>query len=182
MTSIPYRQQNPYKGTSLRCWIRLRFAAADGSLHERELVADTGSPCAVILGQNDLALLLRSTAAGMNSNFGQLTGAWLELNMPELGLNTQIIGYGSDRVLQTVGRDRVDFVGVVGLPLLRMMEYGGDATSFWVQKPPHVILGTKASSGSVIWRRGITSTEQPFCPSCDRQKARNNESRPLSDP
>lgn len=133
MTSIPYRQRNPYKGTSPRCWVRLRFAAADGSLHERELVADTGSPCAVILGQSDLALLLRSAAAGMNSNFGQLTGAWLELSMPELGLTTPVIGYGSDRVLQVVQGDSADFAGVAGLPLLRMVEYGGDATSFWVQ-------------------------------------------------
>jgi hypothetical protein len=97
--------------------------AADGSLHERELVADTGSPCAVILGQTDLALLLRSAAAGMNSNFGLLTGAWLELSMPELGLNTQLIGYGSDQVLQAVQNDSVDFAGLAGLPLLRRVEY-----------------------------------------------------------
>lgn len=134
MSSIPYRQQNPYKGTSPRCWIRLRFAASDGSLHERELVADTGSPCAVILGSTDLALLLRSAAAGMNSNFGPLTGAWLELSMPELGLITPVVGYGSDQVLQAVQRDSVDFAGVAGLPLLRMVEYGGGATSFWVRK------------------------------------------------
>jgi len=136
MTSNPYRQQNPYKGASPRCWIRLRFVAADGSLHERELVADTGSPCAVILGQPDLALLLRSAAAGMNSNFGRLTGAWLELAMPELGLSTLVVGYGSDQVLQAVLRDSIDFAGVAGLPLLRMVEYGGDFTSFWVQEAP----------------------------------------------
>ncbi len=136
MASIPYRQQNPYKGTSPRCWVRLRFSAADGSLHERELVADTGSPCAVILGQTDLALLLRSAAAGTNSNFGYLAGAWLELSMPELGLNTQVIGYGSDQVLQAVQHDSIDFAGVAGLPFLRMVEYGGDAASFWVQEVP----------------------------------------------
>ena len=136
MSSTPYRQQNPYKGTSPRCWIRLRFAATDGSLHERELVADTGSPCAVILSQTDLALLLRSAAAGMNSNFGHLTGAWLELSMPELGLNTQVVGYGSDQVLQAVQQDSIDFSGLAGLPLLRMVEYGGDATSFWIQEAP----------------------------------------------
>lgn len=136
MTSIPYRQQNPYKGTSPRCWIRLRFAAADGSIHERELIADTGSPCAVILGQSDLALLLRSAAAGMNSNFGRLSGAWLELAVPELGLTTLVVGYGSDQVLQAVQRDSPDFAGVVGLPLLRMVEYGGDTASFWVQEAP----------------------------------------------
>jgi hypothetical protein len=136
MASNPYRQQNAYKGTSPRCWVRLRFAAADGTLHERELVADIGSPCAVILGQTDLALLLRSAAAGMNSNFGHLTGAWLELSMPELGLSTQLIGYGSDRVLQAVQSDSADFAGVVGLPMLRMVEYGGDAKTFWIQEAP----------------------------------------------
>lgn len=134
MAKNPYRQQNPYKGTSSRCWVRLRFAAPDGSLHERELIADTGSPCAVILGQSDLALLVRSAAAGMNSNFGRLTGAWLELAMPELGLNTLVVGYGSGQLLQTVQRDSIDFAGVAGLPLLRMVEYGGDATSFWIQE------------------------------------------------
>ena len=92
----------------------------------------------MILGKSDLALLLRSAAAGMNSNFDQLTGAWLELSMPELGLNTQVVGYGSDRVLQAVQGDSVDFAGVAGLPLLRMVEYGGDATSFWVQQVPAV--------------------------------------------
>jgi hypothetical protein len=39
-----YVQLNPYKGTTPRSWVRLRFRAPDGSLHERELVADTGSP------------------------------------------------------------------------------------------------------------------------------------------
>lgn len=133
MSSTSYRQQNPYKGTSPRCWVHLRFAAVDGSLHERDLVADTGSPCAVILGQTDLALLLRSAAAGINSNFGRMTGAWLELSMPELGLSTPIVGYGSDQVLQVVQSDSTDFAGLAGLPLLRMLEYGGDATSFWVK-------------------------------------------------
>jgi hypothetical protein len=133
MTSVPYVQRNPYKGINPRCWVRLRFAAAGGSLHERELVADTGSPCAVILGHTDLALLLRSPAAGANSNFGPLVGAWLELHMPELGLGSQVLGYGNHQVVQAVQRDSTDFSGVAGLPLLRLVEYGGDATSFWMR-------------------------------------------------
>jgi hypothetical protein len=135
MTPMPYVQQNPYKGTEPRCWIRVRFSAADGSLHERELLADTGSPCAVILGHADLAMLLRSPAAGTNSNFGPLSGAWLEVFMPELSLNTQILSYGSDQVVQAVQRDSLDFAGLVGLPLLRLVEYGGNATSFWLRIP-----------------------------------------------
>jgi hypothetical protein len=132
MAAITFVQHNPYKGTTPRCWLRLRFAAADGSLHERELLADTCSPCAVILEQADLALLLRTAAAGVNSNFGHL-GAWLELNMPELGLGSQLLGFGNDHVFHTVQLDSPDFAGLVGLPFLRMVEYGGNATSFWIR-------------------------------------------------
>jgi hypothetical protein len=78
-------QCNPYKGAGPRAWVRLRFAAPDGSLHERELIADTGCPCAVILGQADLSLLLRAGATAIGSNFGQLAGGWLELQTRELG-------------------------------------------------------------------------------------------------
>ena len=42
-------QRNHYKGNPEHAWVRLRFAASDGSTHERELLADTGSPCAIIL-------------------------------------------------------------------------------------------------------------------------------------
>jgi hypothetical protein len=134
MTPPPFVQRNPYKGTTPRGWIRLRFTAADGSVHERELIADTGSPCAVILGQPDFTLLLRLFATGINSNFGYLSGGWLELNVPELGLTSQVLGYASDQVLQAAQLDGPDFSGLVGLPLLRMVEYGGDATAFWVRK------------------------------------------------
>jgi hypothetical protein len=135
MTPTPFLQHNAYKGTTPRSWVRLRFAAADGSLHERELLADTGSPCAVILGQTDLALLLRASAAGIQTNFGPLKGAWLDIHMPELGLSTPILSFGSDAVFQTVQGDSPDFSGLAGLPLLRMVEYGGDAVSFWIRKP-----------------------------------------------
>ena len=104
-------------------------------MHERELLADTGSPCAIIVGLADLNLLVHAGAAGVNSNFGFLTGGWLELQMPELGLVQPIHGYGSDSVLQAVQRDSSDFSGLVGLPLLRLLEYGGDADWFWLRLP-----------------------------------------------
>src|SRR5437899_1681422 len=116
MAPTAFVQRNPYKGTTPRCWVRLRFAAGDGSLHERELVADTGSPCAVILSVADFTLLLRASASAINSNFGQLVGGWLELSMPELGLTNQILGFASDHVAQTVQRDSSDFTGLAGLP------------------------------------------------------------------
>lgn len=130
---MPHIQRNIYKGSRSRCWLRLRFAASDGSLHERELLADTGSPCAVILGTADFALMVRSPAPGVNTNFGQLRGGWLELAMPELDLTTGLRGFGSDHVFQAVQSDSADFAGLVGLPLLRMLEYGGDDSAFWVR-------------------------------------------------
>src|SRR5260370_23456813 len=123
-------RRDPYKGATPRCWIRLRFAALDGALHERELLADTGSPFAVILGKTDLMLLQRASAAGSNTNFGYLRGGWLELDMPELGLSSQIRSYGSETVLQAVQSDSPDLAGLAGLPLLRLLQHGGDKDSF----------------------------------------------------
>jgi len=85
-----------------------------------------------------LLVLLRATAAGTANNFGPLTGGWLELHMPELGLTQQFVGYGSDAVLQAAQMDSPDFAGLVGLPLLRMTEYGGDGNLFWICKPAGV--------------------------------------------
>jgi hypothetical protein len=76
MAPASFVQRNPYKGATPRCWIRLRFVATNGSLYDRELLADTGSPCAVILGKADLLQLQRASAAGTNTNFGYLT-RWL---------------------------------------------------------------------------------------------------------
>lgn len=78
-------------------------------------------------------MLLHAAAASTNSNFGPLTGAWLALHMPELGLVKQILCFGSDPVFQAVQTDSADFSGLVGLPFFRMVEYGGDANSFWIR-------------------------------------------------
>jgi hypothetical protein len=126
-------QQNAYKGSPLRAWVRLRFAALDGSMHERQLLADTGSPCAVILGHADLLLLSCNEAAPVNSNFGPMLGAWLQLSMPELDLANDVLGFGSEHVLQATRSASSDFAGLVGLPLLRLVEYGGDEEQFWLR-------------------------------------------------
>jgi hypothetical protein len=68
------------------------------------------------------------------SSVGHLAGGWLELAMPDLGLTDPVLGFGSDRVLEAVRSDSSDFAGLVGLPLLRMVEYGGDSATFWVSK------------------------------------------------
>jgi hypothetical protein len=87
----------------------------------------------VILGAADLSLVLRAAAPPIGSNFGTLSGAWLELAMPEISLTNFVLGYGSDPVRQAAQSDCPDFAGLVGLPLLRLVEYGGDSTSFWLR-------------------------------------------------
>ena len=48
-----------------------------------------------------------------------------------------MIGYGSDAVVAATQANSPDFGGLVGLPLLRTMRYGGDADFFC----PRVLIG-----------------------------------------
>jgi hypothetical protein len=88
----------------------------------------------VILGEVDLGMLIRAADPGILSNFGAMTGGWLKLAMPELGLTSRVLGFGSDQVSQAVQSDSADFSGLAGLPLLRLLEYGGDDATFWIRK------------------------------------------------
>jgi len=54
--------------------------------------------------------------------------------MPELGLTEIVRGYGSDQLLRAVRSDSSEFDGLVGLPLLRMLEFGGNRSEFWIRK------------------------------------------------
>ena len=132
-TAALSEQKNPYKGSPSRPWIRLRLPAPDGSTLEREFLADTGNPCAVILGQQDMARLKIRDGPDVHTNFGLLQGGWLQLATPELGLTQAVLGYASDAVAVAAAASHSDFKGMIGLPLLRLAEYGGDADWFWVR-------------------------------------------------
>lgn len=127
-------QRNPYKGSPSRAWVRLRLAASDGSTHELEFVADTGNPFALILDSANMARLSQGRAADFQSNFGLLKGGWLQLVMPELGLDQMVAGYANDAVAVAVKSSSPDFEGLVGLPLSQLTEYGGNANEFWIRK------------------------------------------------
>ncbi|MCI0358407.1 MAG: hypothetical protein L0211_07990 [Planctomycetaceae bacterium] len=71
----------------------------------------------------------------MSTNFGALDGGWLRVQIPELAFDATILAYGSDAVLQAAQASHSDFAGLAGLPLLRMLEYGGDRDSFWLRSP-----------------------------------------------
>ena len=77
-----------------------------------------------------MARLKRRAAPHVNSNFGLLDGGWIRLIMPELGLDQELVGYASDTVMKAAQASNVDFAG---LPLLRLVEYGGDANWFWIR-------------------------------------------------
>jgi len=133
MTSAITEQRNPYKGSPPRPWIRVRIAEKNGTAHEFDLLADTGNPFPIIISQAAMASLNFKSAPDVGTNFGVLQGGWMRLLMPELGLDTDVIGYASDAVVASTHASSPDFQGLAGLPLLRLLEYGGDADCFWIR-------------------------------------------------
>lgn len=89
-------QRNFYKGSPLRPWVRLVLVAADGETKEIEALADTGNPCALIVGQ---ALLLQfnvGLAPGMSTNFGALDGGWLRIQIPDFAFDEELLAYPAE--------------------------------------------------------------------------------------
>jgi hypothetical protein len=101
-----------------------------------ELLADTGNPCALILSQVKMSRLKHLDGPNLNTNFGLLVGGWLQLTMPELGLVQDVLGYASDSVVAATQASNPSFEGLLGLPLLRSVEYGGNADWFWLRPAP----------------------------------------------
>jgi hypothetical protein len=128
-------QRNPYRGS--RPWLRLGFKARDGAVHHLNLVADTGSAAGVIVRSDWMTRLMIQPCQDRPSNFGLLIGGWLRLYNPSLGGFVELIrGFANDTAAHIAARAHPDFVGLVGLPVLRMGEYGGNADAFWFRYPP----------------------------------------------
>ena len=100
-----------------------------------EMMADTGSPCAIIISASMMQRFKHPKADNVYSNFGELDGGWLRIVIAEVGLNQRVVGYGSDVAVEAAERSDLDFAGLVGLPLLRLLEYGGTAEEFWIRPP-----------------------------------------------
>jgi hypothetical protein len=128
-------QRNPYKGTPPRPWVRAKLIAVSGDTIELDLLADTGNPFAVIVGESMLRRFVRGDLENIESNFGDLRGAWLRLAIPHLGFERLVPGYGSDAVEEAARASHEELAGLVGLPLLRQFDYGGDDESFWIREP-----------------------------------------------
>lgn len=126
-------QRNRYRGDPPRPWVRLRLIGPGGFVRELELVVDTGTPLAVILGVTTFQTLLRRPAEAEDSIYGRLESGWVGVSAPELGIDQEFHGYANDAVVSAVRASDPDFDGLIGLSLLRLLEYGGDADEFWVR-------------------------------------------------
>lgn len=132
MIASAHGQRHAYKGEPPRAWVDVEFIGANGSVETVELIADTGCPCAVIVSEEQMQRLRHALAAGLSSNFGDLQGAWMRITATDLGLDEHVVGYGSDAVARSASRSHPDFGGLLGLPLLRKLGFGGDGESFWI--------------------------------------------------
>jgi hypothetical protein len=128
-------QRNPYKGNPIRPWLRLSFLARDGTTHTVELLADTGTPVGVILSPELFDQLVVCFTRAVRSNFGPMRGGWVRLYSRDLGLVELIEAFRSEEAVRAAARSHPDFAGTVGLSVLRLAEYGGDHTSFWIRTP-----------------------------------------------
>ena len=135
MPEAPVEQRNIYKGQPARAWLRLQLVSADGEVRELDFLVDTGNPCAIIVDTETMQSLRLRESTSTESNFGSLDGGWLRIAIPELAFDVRTLGYANDSVVNVVKRSDFRFAGLVGLPLLRMVQYGGDSGSFWVRAP-----------------------------------------------
>jgi hypothetical protein len=131
--ALPGVQRNPYKGDPPRPWIRLQLRAVNGSVQQLDLLADTGNPFPIVISEAHWLQVNQGVTQGVLTNFGLMPGGWVEVVIPELGFDELVTGYGNDAVAASTQASSPDFGGLIGLPLLRMMRYGGDADFFWVE-------------------------------------------------
>ena len=133
MPERPSEQRNVYRGEPARAWLRLDLISAEGRVRQLDLLADTGNPCAIIIDAATMQSLRWRVSISTDSNFGRLDGGWLRIAIPELGFDVKTLGHANNSIVNTVKRSDPGFDGLVGLPLLRMLEYGGDDRRFWVR-------------------------------------------------
>ena len=128
-------QRTIYKGIPARAWTRLYLVSASDRIHEMEFLVDTGNPCPLILNNAAMQALKWRESTSADSNFGSLEGGWLRVVIPELGFDEKLLGYANDTVVNVVQKSDPKFVGLVGLPLLRLFEFGGNEGCFWLRPP-----------------------------------------------
>lgn len=127
--------RSTYKGRSERPWVRLGFEDLAGNREEFDLVADTGCPMAIVLRPDVFDRFQRFQASPEHTSFGFLATGWFRLAAPSLDWVRSVHCYRSQAAADIVARSHPDFAGLVGLPILRLGEYGGNASEFWFRYP-----------------------------------------------
>ncbi len=130
-------QRNPYKGKSPRAWVELLLKKSDAVQKYASLIVDTGSPMGLILAPEIFDEFMLEEVASAHSNFGELPGGFFKILMPDTGITELVHGYRSEVVGKMAKKSHPDFSGLVGLPVLRLGDYGGDPSSFYFRYPPH---------------------------------------------
>jgi hypothetical protein len=111
-----------------------------------ELLADTGNPFTVILDPAQMQDLKLGDATDVHTNFGMPEVGWLQLDTQELGLTQVVVGYASEAVRDAASASHSDFQGYIGLPLLRLAEYGGNDSTFWIRRKSSDSVATDGST------------------------------------
>ncbi len=135
MTPRKLDQRNRYKGTPRRPWLRLRLLGENGLTQELQLVADTGCPYPLVISSENMARFKQGFSPDIETNFGLMKGGWVRVAIPGLDFQGRVLGYASDAVVASAKRSHSDFEGLIGLPLLRKEEYGGNTRWFWLRSP-----------------------------------------------
>ena len=127
-------QRRPYR--SRRPWLEFTFLTPDGIRADVNLVADTGCSFDFILCPELYDILVRADLGIVpRTNFGDLPSGMVLMYMPEVGFVESVRALRSDLVGALLEREHPTFAGVVGLPILRLGEYGGNASEFWFRYP-----------------------------------------------
>ena len=134
MTAPAHEQKNPYLGSPARPWIALRFVGIDGEPRDIKLVVDTGCPLSFAISPDFAADFTFGWSTSIISNFGLLQDEWFQIAMPELGVEGLMVGFLSEEAADAVRLDYPEFAGLVGLPFLRLLDYGGNRDEFWVPR------------------------------------------------
>lgn len=99
-------------------------------------MVDTGSDDAIVLRKSAFDLITHGIASSYFSSWGFMLGGWLDIDMSACGLVQRVHGYSNYNLSVGVAASDPNFMGLVGLPILRLAEYGGNATDFWFRYPP----------------------------------------------
>ena len=133
MSPTPSEQRNLYKGFPERAWVAVHLMLVDDGTRQVQLLADTGCPCALVVGKDVMRGLKRTEGSDLDTNFGHLQGNWIRVRIPEIGYDEVALAYASDEVMRAARSSHADFDGLIGLPLLRKMDYGGNPGCFWIR-------------------------------------------------